>query len=103
MKLHIDIKNERGGKKGTSDDTRILTELYYGNKLVGTIGLYSIIDDKVEGYRIVFNDPEKGYSDKNVIKELEKGKIQKGDKIICNECAGMSEEDKKAINHKCYN
>ncbi len=38
------------------------------------------------------------------LKRIElKGKSQKGENITCNYCAGMSEQDKKADNHKCYN
>lgn len=70
MKLFATLKNERGGKKSTGDDTRIQIELTYGNKVVGTIGLYAIIDDTKDGYRIIFQDETGG----NVIKELEKGK-----------------------------
>jgi hypothetical protein len=77
MKLNATLKNNRGGKKNTADDTRILIELSYKNKIVGEIGLYAIIDDKVEGYRIVWNDPDKGFSDNNVLKEIVKGKTQK--------------------------
>ena len=78
MKLYATLKNERGGRKSTSDNTRILIELSYGNKVVGEVGLYAIIDDSVEGYRVVWNDPEKGYSSKNVLKEVETGKTQQG-------------------------
>ena len=84
MKLNATIKNNRGGKKNTSDDIRILVELSYGNKIVGEIGIYSIIDQKLEGFRIVWNDPDKGYSSNNVLKEVEKGKKQKDE--ICMNC-----------------
>lgn len=78
MKLYATIKNERGGKKGTGDDTRILIELSYGNKVVGEIGLYAIIDNEKEGYRIVFKDDTNNIA--KVIKEVEKGKTQ-NDKV----------------------
>lgn len=61
MKLYATIKNDRGGKKSTSDDTRIMIELSYKNKILGTIGLYSIIDDKVEGYRLIWKEEGKGF------------------------------------------
>ena len=72
MKLYATIKNTRGGKKSTGDDTRIIVELTYGNKIVGEVGLYAIIDDKREGYRIIWKDPDTGYSSKNILKEVEK-------------------------------
>ena len=74
MKLFATIKNERGGKKSTSDDTRIIVELSYKNKVLGTIGLYAIIDDKKEGYRIVWNNYDAGYNPNNVLRELEEDK-----------------------------
>lgn len=74
MKLYATIKNNRGGKKSTGDDTRILVTLSYGNRELGTIGLYSIVDKEVEGYRIVW---DKGVFPAKVIEEMEKGKKQK--------------------------
>ena len=82
MKLYATIKNNRGGKKSTGDNTRILIELSYGNKMLGTIGLYSIIDDKKEGYRIVWQEDGKGFnSSQKPILELETTKAikQKGE------------------------
>ena len=67
-KLYATLKNERGGKKSTSDDTRILVELSYKNKIVGTVGLYAIKDDKVEGYRVLWGN--------NVLEEQESAKVQ---------------------------
>lgn len=77
MRLHATLKNERGGKKSTSDDTRILVELNYKNKFIGTIGLYSITDNGEDlGYRVVWDDPQKGaiVDGSNIITEQEKGK-----------------------------
>lgn len=65
-KLYATLKNERGGKKSTSDDTRILVELSYKNKVVGTVGLYAIKDDKVEGYIVLWGN--------NVLEEQESAK-----------------------------
>ena len=73
MKLSATLRNNRGGQKVTADDTRILIDLRYGNKAIGTIGVYAIIDDKVDGYRILL--------DNEVIKEVEKGKQQKAEHI----------------------
>ena len=56
MKLYATLKNNRGGKKSTGDDTRILVELSYGNKILGELALYAIIDEKVSGYRILWNN-----------------------------------------------
>lgn len=97
MKLCTTTKNERGGKKSTCDNTRILVELSYGNKLVGIVGLYSIIDDKKEGYRIVWVHTDKGFTTDNVLREEVKGKKKKGEcehfivkddhgKEYCQEC-----------------
>lgn len=78
MKLYATIKNERGGKKSTGDDIRIQVELSYKNKIVGTVGLYSVWEGKEDiGYRVTWYD-ERGYrGDKNIIKEEIKGKQQK--------------------------
>jgi hypothetical protein len=83
MKLYATLKNERQGKKSTGDDTRILIELSYKNKIIGTIGLYAIIDDKIEGYRMLLDD--------EVIREEEytKGKTQTDKVCYCDE-AGLS-------------
>ena len=54
MKLYATLRNERGGKKSTADDTRIEVELVYKNKIVGLVGLYAIHSDK--GYRVIFNN-----------------------------------------------
>lgn len=83
MKLYATVKNERGGKKSTGDDTRILVELSYKNKIVGTVGLYAILDDKVEGYRVIWSD-ERGWKESNVIREEEKGKTQQSELVPCN-------------------
>lgn len=74
MKLYAILKNERGGKKSTGDDTRLQIELSYGNKLIGTIGLYAIRDGGEDlGYRVLYNN--------KVIDEVErkKGKKQNGE------------------------
>lgn len=101
MKLNATLKNERGGRKGTSDNTRILIELSYGNKVVGEVGLYAIKGwntGEELGYRVVWNDPERGYSHDNVLKEVEKGKTQQGkceypssyENYPCGKCRGCS-------------
>jgi hypothetical protein len=75
MKLSATLKNNRGGQKVTADDTRILIDLKLGNRLIGTIGFYNIIDDKVEGYRVLL--------DNEVIREIVKGKQQTGNCYKC--------------------
>ena len=84
MKLHTEIRNNRGGKKSTSDDTRILIELSYKNKDIGQVGLYAILGtdlkgNEVSGYRVMWNSnntPTLGQT----LEEVEiKGKKQKGD------------------------
>ncbi len=69
MKLCATVKNERGGRKTTADNTRIQVELTYGNRIIGTMALYAIIDDKVDGYRVLWNN--------KIIEEIEKDKSQK--------------------------
>ena len=79
MKLYATIKNERGGKKSTGDDTRVLVELTYKNKVVGEVGLYSVFNENEDlGYRVVFQDT-KGRDE--VIKEEVKGTSKKGKNI----------------------
>lgn len=57
MKLYATLKNERGGKKGSGDDTRLMIELSHGNSIIGEIGLYTIRDAGEElGYRVVWYD-----------------------------------------------
>lgn len=56
MTLYATLKNERGGKKGSGDNTRLIVELCHGNKIIGQVELYAIIDDKVEGYRVLWQD-----------------------------------------------
>jgi len=100
MKLYATIKNNRGGKKSTSDDTKITVELTYKNTVIGMVGLYAIIDDELEGYRIIFDNGQ-GWSGSQTIKEVAlpktKGKRQKGEckhfivkddygKEYCQEC-----------------
>lgn len=81
------MRNERGGKKSTSDDTRIIVELSYKNKILGRVGLYAIIDDKKEGFRIVWDEEGKGYDpDKKPLLELEQDKKQ------CGECKYNKDE-----------
>ena len=76
MKLFATIKNERGGKKSTGDDTRILIELTYKNKVVGEVGLYRIWDNGEDlGYRVVWKD-ETTRGPNRIIRE-EEGKKQK--------------------------
>lgn len=74
MRLYTTIKNERGGKKSTSDDTRIIVELCHKNKIIGSVELYAIIDDKVEGYRVIWVNSA---GHRIEIAEEEKAKVQK--------------------------
>lgn len=76
MKLYAMLKNERGGKKGTGDDTRIQLELSYGNKNIGILSFYAI--EKNLGYRILW-DNGSGYPFQT-IEEEEKGEKQKGER-----------------------
>lgn len=70
MRLYATLKNERGGKKSTSDDTRILVELSYKNKIVGTVGLYSVWEGKEDlGYRVVWSDERGCDPDRPAIRE----------------------------------
>ncbi len=70
MRLFATLKNERGGKKSTSDDTRILVELAYKNKIVGTVGLYNVHHEgKDLGYRVVWHDNGPFDSNRPSIKE----------------------------------
>lgn len=87
MKLYATLKNNRGGKKNTADDTRILVELSYKNRVVGEVGLYSITDKGEDlGYRVVWNDPNKGYTPDNVLKEEEKAKTTGEKGVFCKVC-----------------
>lgn len=89
MILYIKLKAHRGGREAVKgDNTRVLCELTYKNKKIGTIGLYSIIDDKVEGYRVVWDDLKGFKADgSNIIAEeiKEKGKTQNNEQCYC-EC-----------------
>jgi len=75
MKLYAKLKNNRGGQKATGDDTRIIVELNYKNTIIGELSLYAIIDEEMEGYRVLWQDNEN--IPKRTIKkvELPKGKI----------------------------
>ena len=60
MKLYATIKNERGGKKSTGDDTRIMIDLSYKNRQLGTIALYRIFELNQDlGYSIIWNPTNK--------------------------------------------
>ena len=86
MKLYAKISAHRGGREAVKgDDTRLLIDLNYGNQKIGTIGFYSINSDKIEGYRLVFDDLKGFKSDNsNIIieKEIIKGKTQKGESTL---------------------
>ena len=88
MKVNITIKNNRGGKKSTSDNTRIIAELSYRNLIVGELSFYPIIDEGEDlGYRVLWNN--------EVIEKKEKAKKQK-DEILCSQhLAGNCESDCK--------
>lgn len=75
MLLYLNASNDKS-KKGIGGDVRVVAELSYKNKIVGTIGLYAILGtdlkgNNVEGYRVVWSDPEKGWSPDGVLKEEE--------------------------------
>lgn len=78
MKIAATLRNNRGGKKTTADDTRIFVDFALGNKTIGTVALYMIRDwpsDEPLGYRVLWNN--------EVVEEMEKGKKQK-DECLCN-------------------
>lgn len=78
MKLNATLKNERNGKKSTSDNTRLLVELCYKNKTLGEIGLYSIRGNGQDlGYRIVWNSNKT--NKQVIIEEEEKRQNIKGE------------------------
>lgn len=84
MKLYARSKNEKGKIEGVGDNIRILTELTYKNKIIGTVGLYAITHEgKDLGYRVVWDDG-KGWKADNVIAEYEQGQKLQGK--YCNEC-----------------
>lgn len=76
MKLYATVTTTRGKRKGVGDDNRILVELSHGNTILGTIGLYDIKDDTVEGYRIVWRSDDTPTTGQ-VLKELETTKGKK--------------------------
>lgn len=93
MKLFTTSKNTRGGKKSTGDDTRILIELAYKNKMLGTLCLYTIEnhpDGSDLGYRLVWNKYPTTGGQAVILLEEETGKKQKGEKACkypaCNGC-----------------
>ncbi|MHB8674628.1 MAG: hypothetical protein ACYDAK_13255 [Candidatus Limnocylindrales bacterium] len=76
MKLLASLTNNRGGTKRTSDDTRILVELTYKNKILGTVGLYAIEnrpDGSDSGYRVVWNKYPTTGGRQVTLLEVEKG------------------------------
>ena len=77
MKLHTMIKNERGGKKSTSDNTRIRVEVGYKNKIVGQLELYAIVEDL--GYSLIWRSEGSGAGSEMILAHEEKGKKQKGE------------------------
>lgn len=82
MKLFTTIKNERGGKKSTADDTRILIELSYKNKMLGTLGLYTIQnhpDGSDLGYRVMWSAEGDPYSGQMLLEEEKTGKKLQGE------------------------
>lgn len=90
MKLYATIKNTRGGKKNTGDDTRILIELTHKNTIIGELSLYSIRDNGEDlGYRVIWRDENTGTYG-NLIREEEKapqGKMQTGKKCEHPDCS----------------
>lgn len=81
MKVYITLTNPKGNKKGMGSDSRALAELTYKNKVIGTIGLYPIIDgDEDLGYRVVWGDPTVGGMAKVIKEEEKKGKMQTGER-----------------------
>lgn len=90
MKLYATTKNNKGKVEGMGSDYCLLTELSYKNKIIGSIGLYTIWTGsgaKEIGYRVVWKSDDTEIIGK-ILKEnveysqVEKGKRQKGDLII---------------------
>jgi len=80
MKLYATIKNTRGGKKSTGDDTRILIEVSFKNKILGTLGLYTIENNPNGsdlGYRVVWSNELEPVGGRVLRQEETKGKQQK--------------------------
>ena len=74
MRLNAKMTTERQSRiVQKSSNTRILIDLHWKNKKIGTIGLYDIIDDKVEGYNLVFSTGH-GWADAEIIDRLEQDK-----------------------------
>lgn len=93
MKLYANLTNSKGKKEGIGDNTRILIELTYGNKILGKIGLYVIRDypsGEELGYRIVWDDEVNPIIGGQIVKEEERQKQQGATK--CDFC-----ESKKDI------
>ena len=102
MKLYETLYNERKGKKGTGYDTRIRTELSYGNKIIGELGLYAIRsypEGKDLGYRVIWTS-ERDHK-KVILEEEEKGVNQKSESTceICGHKADMLTKEGKC--HEC--
>lgn len=74
MKLNITLRNTRGGKKSTCDDSRILVDVSYKNRMLGTLGLYAINDwpsgDEL-GFRVVWTSDDTP-SEGSILKEEER-------------------------------
>ena len=74
MKLAARLTNERGNAKVMAEDIRVEVELTYGNKIIGKLGLYSVIDGSESiGYRVIW-DNGRGWSENQTIEDSTTGK-----------------------------
>jgi len=84
MKLNIKASSETGKVKSVSGNTRIDVAVNWRNEKIGTLSLFNILDDKVEGYNVVW-DNGSGWSEDQTIEHHEQGKKQQGERCpFCN-------------------
>lgn len=89
MKVFATITNTRRGRKGSGDDSRLLIELTYKNKIVGTLGLYPIVNDGGDvGYRVVYNRRNHGGMGTVIDEEVTRGETLQSKRGHMDECNG---------------
>lgn len=59
-KLYAELSGTTGRKVSKSDNTRLEIELYNGNTLIGTVGLYHI--HSTGGYRVIYDKFGEGFN-----------------------------------------
>ena len=68
-KLYAELSSHGNKRKlKRADDTCITIDFHHKNKHVYTVGIYQI--HETDGYRIVFQDPERGFTHENELKIL---------------------------------